>query len=221
MEWKNITVEQYQQAAIIKCSDADPLEQEVQLMCLFFDMTQKQVLDLTIEEANKLAAKIKFIHTPIPEGEPREFIKANGKCYFINYKVEKHRFGQYIEEVSFSPKTTKPDEYVANLHLLMASIVQPVVKKFGFRKVLPNRSEQHEERANDMLKAKFVDLYNACLFFCRVYKGLMTAMRDYLVLSMEAKGIARKEAEKILETSIHAMDGSITPKWFPTLKLSV
>ena len=215
MTWNDITVEQYQAVAkLIAEKDVTDVDKEVNVMCLLLDMSPKQVDELLIDQYKKKAKGIAFIFGNEIEGKPRRFIKANGKTFFVNYKIEKQRFGQYIESVTYGA------DHIENLHLLMASIVQPVKKRIGFKFIQKNDSTRHEEIANDMLKARFIDVYHAAVFFYRVYRGSIKVMKGYLVAEMVKKGMTNLQALQTVTTSINAMDGFITPKWLPTLRIS-
>lgn len=210
MTWHNVTVEQYQEIARIKASEADPIEKEMQFIGLMYGLTQKQVSELLLEDYKKKAKGLLFIMEDIP-GSPSKYIKANGKTYFVNYRVEKHRFGQYIEGITFS------ENYIENLHLLMASIVNPVTG--CFKKVGKNDSSNHEEISQDMLKAKIVDVHATAVFFYRVFRGSMRSTKDYLILEMQKKGLTNQRATILVTTSIKDMDGFITQKWLPSMKI--
>lgn len=211
MTWKDITVEQYQGCAkILSDKEMSDPEKNINLVCLLLDMTEKQVKDLSLNEWRKKLKAISFLHDGEIPGKPEKYIKSNGKTYFVNYRVEKHRFGQYVEEITFAPN------YIENTHLLIASIVQPVKVFAGFKRLGKNDSSNHEEIANDILKARFIDVYHTAVFFYQLLKNLMMDMEGYLVGQMISKGMKKEEAQALMTASIHAMDGCLTQKELQT-----
>lgn len=212
--WNTITVEQYQQIVSITQSKDTEEEKVINVMSCLLDLTIRQIEDLTLQEFNKKAKEIAFVFSKEIPGKPEKYIKANGKIYFINYRIEKQRFAQYVEQLRFS------QEPMPNLHLLFASMVQPVKKVLFFKRVGKNDSNRHEEVSNDILKARFIDVYHTAVFFYRVFRGSIKLMKDYLKSELMEKGLKEKEADLLIMSSINAMDGFITPKWLPTLKIS-
>ena len=92
------------------------------------------------------------------------------------------------------------------MHLLMASIVEPV--KWGFLPK-PNNVDDHEKYATDMLNAKLIDVYHASVFFCKVYRDLISYGRSYLEADMMKQGMNPMVAKETLTNLINTMDGFI------------
>lgn len=221
--WENITVQQYQTIHKIVSEDYNELDTEVQIMACLLGKTQDEINDFTFSSYIQYAKDLSYLfnhgipgeENQVIPGKAKKYIKANGNLYKVNYEINKHRFGQYIEQITFK------QDLIGNLHLLTASIVNPVKRIIGFKKVIPNNSRQHEAISNDFLQAKFIDVYHAAVFFYRVYKGSMMLMEDYLEEAMMKVGMSMKESRQVLQIFMNAMDGLITPKWLPTLKISV
>ena len=88
----------------------------------------------------------------------------------------------------------------------MASIVEPV--KWGFIPK-PNNVDDHEKYATDMLNAKLIDVYHASVFFCKVYRDLISYGRSYLEADMMKQGMNPMVAKETLTNLINTMDGFI------------
>lgn len=197
MTWEKVTVEKYQ--AIFQLSEIkDEMDRVIAAISILFDKSETEVNDMTVQEFNEYAKKCMFIFGDIP-GKPVKTFKANGKKYAICYDVTKMRFRQYAEISHFGSDT------VGNIHLIMASIVQPV-NWIGKRK--RNKAEDHLIISQDILKARFIDVFHAMVFFCSLFRSLIKSSKDYLVLKMmEELKMESYEAEMLLQDSMRDMDG--------------
>jgi len=111
-------------------------------------------------------------------------------------------------------------ELVSNLHKLAASMVIPMKKTiFGWREDKYDAS-RHEEYSNDMLEARFVDVYHSIVFFYQVYRNWMEITKDYLIQKIVEMGKSHSEAEKEVQNLLNTLDGSIAPKLLPISTIS-
>lgn len=206
MSWDKITVGQFQQIYELSNSNADDFDKTVKAICILHNKTEAEVDDMTQAEFAKIAKETAFVFTNKIPGKARRYIRVNGRKYGVQYDPRKIRFRQYAE-VCFNASTLIP-----NLHRVMASIVQPVKMGVLWRR---NKAEDHDRISDDLLNARFVDVYHAAVFFCTLYRNSITSIRDYLVEEMMAKGKTREEAEMLLDLSIHATDGFSQPNNSP------
>lgn len=157
--WHRITVEQYQQIALIQANRMEEVDKLVQIVCILYNMTESQVNDLPLTRYQELVRKAGETFSNVPEVKAARTIKTGKRRYFMQYDCQKLRYGQWVELQHFLK-----GDFIQNLHLIAASIAQPV--RFGVRG--KNKSEQHEQRANDFLQANYRDLYASMVFFWNV-----------------------------------------------------
>lgn len=212
MSWDKINVFQYQQLIPALGID-DPTDQNMRLIAILNGWTDNQVDSLSVEEYTKEKAKIAFLNDSI-EGKPVKVIKVNGRRYKCIYDVRKLPSGRYIESKVFS------QDLVGNLHKLAASMVIPMKKTIFGWKLDKYDASKHEDYANDMLEAKFVDVYHSIVFFYQVYRNWMEVTKDFLIAKMMEVGKSHSEAEKEVANLLNILDGSIAPRLLPTSTIS-
>ena len=212
MSWDKINVFQYQQL-VPALSIEDATDQNMRLIAILNGWTENQVDSLSVQEYANEKAKLGFLSESI-EGKPVKYIKVNGKRYKCVYDVRKLPSGRYIESKVFS------QDLVGNLHKLAASMVIPMRKTiFGWREDKYDASK-HEEYSNDLLEARFVDVYHSIVFFYQVYRNWMEITKDYLIQKIVEMGKSHSEAEKEVQNLLNILDGSIAPKLLPTSTIS-
>jgi len=212
MSWDKINVFQYQQL-VPALGIQDATDQYMRLIAILNGWTENQVDSLSVEEYANEKAKIGFLSESIG-GKPVKYIKVNGKRYKCVYDVRKLPSGRYIESKVFSV------ELVTNLHRLAASMVIPMRKTiFGWREDKYDAS-RHEEYSNDMLEARFVDVYHSIVFFYQVYRNWMEITKGYLIQKIMEMGKSHSEAEKEVQNLLNILDGSIAPKLLPIFTIS-
>lgn len=212
MSWDKINVFQYQQLIPALAID-DPTDQNMRLIAILNGWTDNQVDSLTVEQYAKEKAKLGFLNDEI-KGKPVKVIKVNGRRYKCIYDVRKLPSGRYIESKVFS------QDLVGNLHKLAASMVIPMKKTLFGWKLDKYDASKHEDYANDMLEAKFVDVYHSIVFFYQVYRNWMEVTKDFLIAKMMEVGKSHLEAEKEVANLLNILDGSIAPRLLPISTIS-
>lgn len=212
MSWDKINVFQYQQLIPALGID-DPTDQNMRLIAILNGWTDNQVDSLSVEEYAKEKAKLGFLNDSI-EGKPVKVIKVNGKRYKCVYDIRKLPSGRYIESKVFS------QDLVGNLHKIAASMVIPMKKTiFGWKEGKYDASK-HEQYAEDMLEARFIDVYHSIVFFYQVYRNWMEVTKDYLITKMMEVGKSHSEAKKEVQNLLNILDGNIVPNLLPTSTIS-
>ena len=171
MNWKDINVFQYQQ--IVEAYKIEhPLDRIDRLIGIALGLTANQVDSLDVDGYNKAVVDIDFLNQEI-QGKPVKYIQIGKKRYKCVYDVRKIHAARYIESKVFQT------ELYSNLHKLAASMVVPMKKTLLGWKEDNYDASRHEEYSQDMLEAKFVDVYHSIVFFLsclqnmdRGFKGL-------------------------------------------------
>lgn len=203
MTWKDVTVWQFQQLEALKrtpgLTEVDIAAKAVEIM---YDMTERQVDSLSMDDFNKLSKGLNFLATePIPHA-PAQYIDVNGRRYKCIYDLRKLKAGRYLEAKSFG------GDIIGNLHKIAASMVSPMkrvkLKPWRWEHVNYDASN-HELYADDMLHAPFLTVYNSVLFFCAVYAKTMqleaTSMEQTKTATAEAREALRTVAKTLCELS--------------------
>ncbi len=212
MSWDKINVFQYQQLIPALGID-DPTDQNMRLIAILNGWTDNQVDSLSVEEYAKEKAKLGFLNDSI-EGKPVKVIKVNGRRYKCVYDIRKLPSGRYIESKVFS------QDLIGNLHKIAASMVIPMKRTIFGWKLDKYDASKHEQYADDMLEARFVDVYHSIVFFYQVYRNWMEVTKDYLIQQMMKVGKSHSEAEKEVQNLLNILDGSIVPNLLPTSTIS-
>jgi len=215
--WEKISVWQYQQiytAINSKDKDATDLDLEVKLVGIVNNMTEMQIDSLPLNEYKELSKSIAFLNEPI-QGTPKKHIDISKiRRYRINYDVSKMPFARYIESKVFS------EDLYGNLHKLAATMVIPQKRKLGFWMDQPYDASKHQEYSNDMLEAKFVDVYHSLVFFYQVYRNWIEVSQGYLVSKMKEAGMKEDKAKEVVVNLCSILDGNIPPNLLPSTKIA-
>lgn len=210
MTWQDINVFQFQQ--IVKArEEKDSIERDSKLIAIINGWGEMQVDSLTVEDYNKERAKLKFLDEDIT-GKSVNYITINKRRYKCIYDLRKINAARYIESKTFS------QDLIPNLHKIAASLVHPMKKGLFSWRLDKYDAAKHEEYSQDMLEAKFVDVYHSVVFFYQVYRNWMEVSKGYLIAEMIKKGVMNPE--KVVADLLNIMDGNIAPKLLPTMKIS-
>jgi hypothetical protein len=210
MTWNDINVFQFQQ--IVKArEEKESIERDSKLIAIINGWGEMQVDSLTVAEFNKEREKLRFLDEDIT-GKAVNYITINKRRYKCIYDLRKINAARYIESKTFS------QDLIPNLHKIAASLVHPMKKTFFGWRLDKYDAAKHEEYSQDMLEARFVDVYHSVVFFYQVYRNWMEVSKGYLIAEMINKGVINPE--KVVADLLNIMDGNIAPKLLPTTKIS-
>jgi hypothetical protein len=217
MTWNELTVWQYQQIYPIVTKpekDWTNLDVESKLVGIVYNLTDTQVDNLSVMQFNNLRATLDFLKDEI-KGEAAKYVEINGTRYRFIYDVFQIKAARYIESKVFST------DLIGNLHKIAASMVVPQ-KKTWYGKWVDQEYDaaNHSKYADDMLEAKFVNVYNSIVFFYQVYRNWIEISKDYLVNEMTTQGLTKEQADQAVVILCEILDGSIRPKLLQTTKIS-
>ena len=217
MTWNELTVWQYQQIYPIVTKpekDWTNLDVESKLVGIIYNLTDTQVDNLSVMQFNNLRSTLDFLKEEI-KGEPAKFVEINGTRYRFIYDVFEIKAARYIESKVFST------DLIGNLHKIAASMIVPQ-RKTWYGKWVDQEYDaaNHSLYANDMLEAKFVNVYNSIVFFYQVYRNWIEISKDYLVREMTEQGLTKEAADQAVVILLEILDGSIQPRLLQTTKTS-
>lgn len=216
--WDKINVWQYQQIYNIinsKDNNDTDLDTDVKLIAIVNNMTEMQIDSLPLNKYAELKKTILFLNEPINGKAVKYITISKNKRYKINYDVSKMPFARYIESKVFS------EDLYGNLHKLAATMVIPHERnRFGFWVNKPYDASNHKEYADDMLEAKFIDVFHSMVFFYQVYRNWIEVSRDYLVNKMIQAGMNQEQAKEVVQNLCIILDGSIAPSLLPSTKIA-
>ena len=211
MNWSDLNLFQYQQ--LVKAlSIEDDIDKTVKLVSIVTNKTENEVLSMSIADFNKEKEKLNFLSEEI-QGKPIKYIKVNGRKYKCIYDVRNIPAARYIESKVFG------SDLVANIHKLAATMVMPMKKTIFGWKVDKYDAAKHEEYAQDMLEARFVDVYHSAVFFLSVYLNWIKVSEDYLMEELKKMKIPLEEAEAV-QDFLKYMDGTIQYMRLPNSTIS-
>lgn len=210
-----ITIKTFQNLFSIQNSTMDELDKSILLVQTLTGKSQFEIEKMKVKKFNKICAKINKVFenlsTEMTEGKPKNFIKANGNWYFINYDVSELTSGRYVETATFG------NDVIGNLHKLMATMVNPVKLTWKGFKVLPYDATKHSKVSEDMLQADFTVAYQANVFFYALFNHSILNLKDFLEANVKDK-----ESVKLLLMNFkEVMDGFTMPNWCKNLNISV
>lgn len=219
MNWKDLTVAHYQALyPVITSKDLTPFDREVQVVSILHNITETQIDHLPLDKYKQLRAECSFIHTDIP-GKPKKYIKGKKRRYKVVYQVDKIPFSRYAEIQQFKGETEK--QYIDNLHMVVASMVVPMRRRFGIWVVDRYDAGAHGDYAEDLLESSFVDVFHTVVFFYHLYTALIKTMSGYMIgQMMKEQGKTRAQAMEEHAVLCSALDGFITANALPPLSAS-
>lgn len=216
MTWNELSVWQYQQIYPIvtkPMKEWSNLDIESKLIGIIYNLTDAQVDNLSVMQFNNLRGTLGFLKEDV-QGEAAKYVVINKTRYRFIYDVFQIKAARYIESKVFST------DLIGNLHKIAASMVVPQRKNWYGKWVDQEYdAANHSLYANDMLEAKFVNVYNSIVFFYQVYRNWIEISKGYLVKEMMEKGMTKEVADQAVRTLCETLDGSIQPKLLLTTKI--
>jgi len=163
MNWKNITLQQFQQISIINADEElDEADKLLFIISILYDKTDYQLGRISTTKLKRLINSVNNIFT----SEINIKQKNRFGIYKLNYDIASIRFGQYVELSYFIQQDS-----TQKAHNILASIAAPLFFK--------NDSKNHSKISNYFLKQPITNvlgsiktLLDALQSFNENYKGL-------------------------------------------------
>ncbi len=207
-----MTLRQFQQIVKIGESDLNEVEQSTEIISILTGQTTRQLDEMPYIEfkdlAKQVTAEIKKVDIST-KGYRINRIKCPSRTYSFMYDLRKINFGQWITVMHFAKENT-----LQNAHLILATIAQPV--KWGFK--FKGDAKKHKDYAEDILDASVMDVYNACVFFCRKFQISFSSIQDYLIQQIaETNPIEAQQVREMVASLPKITDGFIAQKKWQTI----
>lgn len=206
MNWKDLTVEQFQQLNEID-KDFEPLDKAYHTVSICKKIDIEVLETLPMDEYNKLSNECLFVvKQPLQDVTVKRF----GRFKFIHdIRKIKSAVARYIEVKHFS------QDYIPNMHLILASMVQPQKKNWlGMWVNIPYDSKEYERYAAELQQMPITVAMGWIGFFLRVLEQLKA---DSLLSSQ--KTMEKKKRKLIWKMMLkHKMkqrevEGIVNPLW--------
>lgn len=201
MNWNEINLFQYQRLLPI-LQESENIEQYSKIIGVLYNMTENEVNSLSLDEYLNLKAEVNLLLNTDIKGNPVKYIKLKGKRYKCIYDIRNLPAARYIESKVFS------QDFIGNLHKIAATMVLPMKRTLFGWKVQKYDASKHEEYAQDMLEARFVDVYHSAVFFLSVLMNWTKVSQGYLIEEL-SKTKTHSEAAKEVADLLKYMDGII------------
>ena len=213
MTWNDITVKQWQEYISLmnevgeNPSALELIEMNEKLISIMYGLPMSKVEILTESDfANKVNG-LAFLNKPIEGTKPKKRIFVNGNVYRLKYDVRKHTHTKHIAMFSNAGDVISVKEFskdfANNIGKVLASMVVPQRKILGLYFDKKPKPMDHEVISQDVLDAKFIDVYNACIFFCKLLEKLIVATVDYLA---KRKELTKETRAKLMDL-LKVLDG--------------
>jgi hypothetical protein len=106
--------------------------------------------------------KLSFFNN-IPQTKPVDYLQVGDNTYKFCYELNEITAGQYIDILAFSGEILQINKIAACFFLPMKG------KRYQGYGVVP-----HDVVADDLLDAKFIEVYSCMLFFCQLFNELIS-----------------------------------------------
>lgn len=188
--YKDLTLEKYLQLRDIDITELEPLDIQAQMIAILSDMTEDEVLDLSLPEYQRLVGEMLFLNEePVPIKTIPKELTISGRKYSVLKNAREMTAGQFIDYQSYIK-----DDVEKKLPLLLTCFIIPKGKKYGQYDIA--------EVIDDMRMLPIETVLGLAAFFLRQSQRLISNTLTYLdwsVRRMERKEKKTETREKMKE----------------------
>ena len=188
--YKDLTLEKYLQLRDIDITELEPLDIQAQMIAILSDMTEDEVLDLSLPEYQRLVGEMLFLNEePVPIKTIPKELTIGGRKYSVLKNAREMTAGQFIDYQSYIK-----DDVEKKLPLLLTCFIIPKGKKYGQYDIA--------EVIDDMRMLPIETVLGLAAFFLRQSQRLISNTLTYLdwsVRRMERKEKKTETREKMKE----------------------
>jgi len=179
--WDKLTVGQFITLYDIEVNaNLNIIEKQQKMLAVIEGKNERDYDDYKYRDLIKeYGEKLSFFDN-LPETKPVDFLETVTNRYKFCYEVNEITAGQYIDILAFSGEIMQLNKIAACFFLPMQG------DKYQGYGVVP-----HDRVADDLLGAKFLEVYGCMLFFCQLFNELISST---ITSSIQNKELAEKAA---------------------------
>lgn len=197
--YKELTINKYLELQELLNEEMDDLALQVRLIAVLSGVSEDEILDLPLDEYQKLVAKTSFLtEKPKTSKNVPNKIVIGGKKYTICKSVPNMNVAQYIDYHSWSSHNEQ-DKHISNI---LACFIIPEGHKYGDGYDL---GEVTDSIANNM---SIEDAIAVCFFFHNKYRRTIEDMLIYL--DWKIRRMKRKVKDKTTMTKLKEATDQVT-----------
>jgi hypothetical protein len=179
--WDKLTVGQFITLYDIEVNaNLNIIEKQQKMLAVIEGKNEREYDDYKYRDLIKeYGEKLSFFDN-LPETKPVDYLQVGDNKYKFCYEVNEITAGQYIDILAFSGEIMQLNKIAACFFLPMKG------KRYQGYGVVP-----HDRVADDLLGAKFLEVYGCMLFFCQLFNELISST---ITCSIQNKELAEKAA---------------------------
>lgn len=176
--WDKLTVGQFISLYDIESnSNLNIIEKQQKMLAIVEGKDEEYYDDFKYRDLmHEYAEKLSFFDN-IPDTKPVDYLQVGDNRYKFCFELHEITAGQYIDILAFSGEIMQINKIAACFFLPMQG------DKYQGYGVVP-----HDMVADDLLGAKFIEVYSCMLFFCQLFSELIATT---ITFSMENKKMAQ------------------------------
>jgi hypothetical protein len=177
--WDKLTVGQFISLYDIETNaNLNIIEKQQKMLAIVEGKDEEYYDDFKYRDLmHEFAEKLSFFDN-IPQTKPVDFLQVGENRYKFCYELHEITAGQYIDILAFSGEIMQINKIAACFFLPMLG------DKYQGYGVVP-----HDVVADDLLGAKFIEVYSCMLFFCQLFSELIS---NTIISSMVDQEMAKK-----------------------------
>ena len=177
--WDKLTVGQFISLYDIETNaNLNIIEKQQKMLAIVDGKDEEYYDDFKYRDLmHEFAEKLSFFDN-IPQTKPVDFLQVGENRYKFCYELHEITAGQYIDILAFSGEIMQINKIAACFFLPMLG------DKYQGYGVVP-----HDVVADDLLGAKFIEVYSCMLFFCQLFSELIS---NTITCSMVNQEMAKK-----------------------------
>jgi hypothetical protein len=175
--WEKLTVGQFISLYDIEANEnMNIVEKQQKMLSIVEGKAEEEYDNIKYRQlVQEYATKLAFFNQ-VPDSKPVDYLEVNGKRYKFCFELHEITAGQYIDISAFSGQIMQLNKIAACFFLPMKG------DKYMEYGTIP-----HDIVAEELLDAKFTEVYGCMVFFYQLFKELINDIIIYSNLTEEGK----------------------------------
>jgi hypothetical protein len=153
--WQDISVRQFIQLYDIELNpNLFLIEKQVKMLSVLEGKDEQHYDTIKYRELLELVSEKTKFYDVLPQAKPVDYLYVNGNKYKFIHEIDEITAGQFIDISHYGNN-------MMEINMAAACFFRPVVNK----KVLKYGAVPHKIISEDLLDAKFIDVYGCLVFF--------------------------------------------------------